>query len=157
MTDYQVTQILLRLTALWPRQRDAGEMLEWKAVLRGLEHAMADRAVNELRDASTWPPTIADFRRAYRTAAALPAARPALPGQVADPKDVYGSGEWVYCWQCDRAISLADQADSSSFDAERGLRHLRCPESGPMIPAAERLKRSEWYERHRILATPAGR
>ena len=50
-----------------------------------------------------------------------------------------------------------DQADSSSFDVERGLRHERCPDSGPTITAAQRLARSEWYERHRIPSSCAGR
>ena len=157
MTAHETAQILLRLTAIWPRVRDEAELREWKEVLEGLEHEIADRAVNELRDSSTWAPSIADFRCAYREAAARPAPRTALSGKVADLKDVYGSGEWTYCWKCDRAISLDDQVDSSHLDRERGLRHERCPDSGPTIGAAERLARSEWYERHRIAAISAGR
>ena len=108
-----------------------------------LEFALADLAVDDLRDACTWSPPIADFRRAYREVAARPAPRSALSGEVADLKDVYGFGDWTFCWKCDRAISLDDQADSSGYDPARGLFHQRCPEAGPMITAAERLARSE--------------
>ena len=157
MSPHDAARIMLRLAALWPRERTDDELREWQQVLRPFEFEIADRAMNDLRDTSTWTPSIAQFRRAYREAAARPAPRNALSGKVADLKEVYGSGDWTYCWKCDRAISLDDQADSSGFDPERGLFHQRCPEVGPMITAAERLARSEWYERHRILAAPAGR
>ena len=156
MTNHQTARVLLRCTAIWPRVRDEAELREWKEVLTGLEHEIADRAVNELRDTSAWAPSIADFRRAYREAAARPAPRSALSGKVADLKEVYGFGDWTYCWKCDRAISLDDQADSSGYDPARGLFHQRCPEAGPMITAAERLKRSEWHERHGVVIS-AGR
>ena len=156
MTDHQVARILLRLTALWPRQRTADELREWKQVLIPLEFALADLAVDDLRDACTWSPPIADFRRAYREVAARPAPRGALSGEVADLKDVYGFGDWSFCWKCDRAISLDDQADSSGYDPARGMFHQRCPQAGPMITAAERLARSEWHERHGVV-TPASR
>ena len=101
-------------------------------------------------DACTWSPPIADFRRAYREVAARPAPRSALSGEVADLKEVYGFGDWTYCWKCDRAISLDDQADNSGYDPARGLFHERCPLEGPMITAAERLARSEWHERRGV-------
>jgi hypothetical protein len=157
MTDQQLTQVLRRLTSVWPREREAGELREWKQVLQTLGYATADRAVDELRDSSKWPPSIADFRIAYRAAAALPEERPALPGVVANLRDAYGYGEWVYCWRCDRAISLDDQDGGSLYDAERGLAHARCPESGPQMSAAQRLQRSEWQERHGSVKTGSAR
>jgi len=150
MTDHEVARTLLRLSSLWPRERSADELREWKRVLQPLEFVLADQAMSDLRDTCTWPPPIAEFRRAYREAAARPSERLALPGAAADLKGVYGHDDWVYCWRCDRAISLGDQLDASGYDPERGLFHRLCPASGPEITAAARLARSQWCEKHHV-------
>jgi len=153
MTAEEALTLLSRIDAIWPRResRSDAELDEWTAYLAGLDAAIAARAVDAIRAALVFPPSMADLKSAYDEAALLPVARPALPagrGETGcDFAAEYGHDRrsWVYCWKCGMAISLEERATSARFRSNYGLEHAACPRPGaaPLIPVHLRLEREE--------------
>jgi len=161
MTKTQAADVLRRLVAIWPRERTADTDREWMMLMRTLDFRTADRALDELRDTLGFTPSVADFRAAYRRAAARPDDYTALPagahsGDDTTLTDTYGSCEWVYCWRCDMALTLEERATDAPYDPVRGLYHRRCPRGGaaPIIPAGERIARQEYFEKVKVRIGP---
>lgn len=153
MSPTQVEDIMHRIHGMWPKMANDDTDREWLRFMRLLEHSTADRAVDELRDTLGWPPSIADFRAAYRLAAERKDT-PQLHGRAdADVfTDTYGYDQkhWVYCWKCDMAIPIEDQY---LHDPDRGLFHPKpCPKPGeaPLMPVGERMERREQFKRRGI-------
>lgn len=153
MTAEEALALLSRIDAIWPRReaRSDAELDEWTAYLAGLDAAIAARAVDAMRAALVFPPSMADLRSAYDEAALLPVTRPALPAgrdeAGCDFAAEYGHDRrsWVYCWRCDMAISLEERATTARFRPGYGLEHVQCPRSGsaPVIPVHLRLEREQ--------------
>lgn len=157
MSGDDIRNVMRRLQALWPRDREEDHDREWIAVLKPLDHIFADKAVNMLRDTLMFPPTVADFKSAYYEALAIGADTLALPPGDEVPtrlRDIYGENqkEWVYCWRCDMALTLGERDGDSGYDGSRGFYHRTCPRNGsaPLIPASERTKRNEYFDKHHI-------
>jgi hypothetical protein len=161
----EIGACLTRFTAIWPRKRAEAELDEWQRVFRPLDSTLTFAAFDELRDALDFPPSIADFRSAYRLAEATNRdERLALPSGNANPddtlRDLYGEDQtsWVYCWRCDMAITLEGRATMKGvgYDAGRGLYHRSCPKGGsaPLIPSWEKSPRDEGFRKRHITIGP---
>lgn len=161
MTKDDARAILTRVATIWRGNDMALETQnEWMLVLKPLNHGFADRAVNRLRDTLVFPPTVADFRKAYYEALAIGGGdKLALPPGDEMPtslRERYGESQkdWVYCWRCDMALSLKERESSAltGYDQARGLYHRSCPKDGsaPLIPADERMARNEYFSRRDI-------
>lgn len=165
MNQQDVANILSRLNGMWPRKRAAEEINEWARVLRTLDFATCMGAFDELRDRLDFPPSIADFRSAYRESSiSARDERLALPSGDAetDPSliDRFGpnvSG-WVYCWRCDMALTLAER-DSCGYDPMRGLFHNDCPPHGsaPTMPSDRASARNTVLAKRKVQVGPSVR
>lgn len=161
MNPTDIARVLGRIDAVWPPKKlptDA-ERSEWVRFMQNLDGKVGSRAVDELKMTLGWRPSMADFRSAYNLAATLPDDDvKALPGargeQQTEWEDIYGAhqGQWVYCWRCDMAITLDERCDEPLHHAAKGLRHRQCPRSGsaPVMPVHLRLKREEYFSKHRV-------
>lgn len=153
MTPEQAAAVVVRINATWPprQPQTAAEATEWLKFLRIYDTEISSRALDTLRGQLGWRPSMADFRAAYKVAAAdLPEDRPALPAgdqQGPDLVDLYGSSQndWVYCYLCDMAISLEERSTELHYRSGKGLRHKRCPKVGsvPIMPPVQRMERAE--------------
>lgn len=150
MTPDQASTVLDRLSATWPRNNRSAETdKEWLRFLRPLGYELSGQAVDALRDTLGFPPTIADFRSAYRMCEASPSSYAAVSGKVEDPTyfDLYGSemNDWVYCFKCDMAITLEERATEPYYAPGHGLHHKSCPRRGtsPIMPTYLRLERED--------------
>lgn len=153
--------VLRRLKILWPRELPEGTDTEWVRVLAPLDAKLADSALDEMRDTLMFPPTVADFRSAYYLVLTLPSDTLALPPGDEVPSDLralYGEDQrsWVYCWRCDMALTLTERDSSCGYDLARGMYHHVCPHNGsaPTIPAWERVKRNEYFDKKHITIGP---
>lgn len=161
MNKDDANNVMKRLTVLWPRERTADGDVEWFRVLAPLDYKIADGALNEMRDTLMFPPSIADFRSAYYLVLQEPSDSLALPPGDEVPtnlRDLYGQNqkEWVYCWRCDMALTLTERDSSCGYDLARGMYHHVCPHNGsaPTIPAWERVKRNEYFDKKHIAFGP---
>jgi hypothetical protein len=157
MTSKEAGHVIGRINAIWPAKNSAttAYYAEWIAFLESYELTHGDRTLDMLRAESSWPPSMADFRKTYLIVSTAPEQpRAALPGEVAQHitlLDRFGEDQdsWVFCWQCDMALTLEERATDALFDRLRGLHHARCPRPGtaPIMPADQRAKRAEWLSR----------
>jgi hypothetical protein len=161
VTAEEVREVINRIDGIWPPRKPPtqDERAEWVRFLQPLEAGAAVRGVDLMRECLKFRPSMADFRDAYYEAAALPGddmlALPPAEGSVAPHlTDTYGHRveEWVFCWRCDRALSLDDYDGHITFDERRGLRHIECPSDGsaPIIPTRQRLEREAYWRKMKI-------
>ena len=160
MTPEEVRQVMSRIDGIWPPRKPASheERAEWVRFLKPLDGPVALRAVDGVRENALWRPSMAEFRSAYWQAAAEPDEEVLLltgdtSAKSPELTDIYGHrrDQWVYCWRCDQAISLADQ-ETMLYDEVRGLCHKNCPVAGsaPRIPTKLLLERNEYWRKARI-------
>lgn len=161
MNLHEADSVLRKLDGIWVLRTEHTdtERNEWLDFLLALDHGATLEAVNYLRGQLKWRPSMAELRSAYREAIEDRDEQPiGLPGKV-DPAaptmaDLYGSSQaqWVFCWRCDTAISLADQCDGPVFAGRLGLRHRRCPKPGtsPHMPEYLRTEREDYWVKHHV-------
>jgi hypothetical protein len=162
----QIREFVGRIDGIWPPKKapTMEERQEWVSFLRPLDGEVALECIDLMRDCLMWHPSMADVKRYYHEAAAVPrTCLPQLPaGEPSEYKetlaDVYGASQdhWIWCWRCDQAISLEDQSIASLWDEQRGLFHRHCPKGGsaPSMPVGLRIARSEYWTSHHITSTP---
>ena len=150
----QVAVILGRIDAIWPprTQPSDAERAEWAGFLQRMDYHVSERAIDVMKTQLAWRPTMADFKSAYNTASAmgddsLPQLPAAKGAQSRDYESEYGQhrDDWVYCWKCDMAISLADRCEHPCYREGKGLHHAHCPRKGsaPAIPVHLKLARAQ--------------
>ncbi len=168
MTTAEIAAILRTINSVWRPVLDEYQQREWVDFLMDYDVEPAKRAVSALRGSSEWRPSMSAFRESYLreldTSPAAPADRPLLGAgdeatyrngrrqtNAEKNQDLYGSSvdDWVYCWQCDLAITLAELDTDATYRQGYGFRHHRCPPHGsrPSIPNAERRTRAEHWQR----------
>lgn len=166
MNADQIRQVVARIDGIWPPKNapTLEERQEWVTFLRKLDGEITLESIDLMRDSLIFRPSMADVKKHYHIAAAVPRATlPQLPagkpGEHTDTMaDIYGASEdhWIWCWRCDLAISLEDQSLHSLWDEQRGLFHVKCPKPGsaPSMPVGLRIARSEYWTKNKITCTP---
>jgi hypothetical protein len=166
VTPDQIREVVARIDGIWPPKKapTIEERQEWVKFLNPLDGVIVLEAIDLMRDSLMWRPSMADVKKHYHMAAAVP--REELPQLPPGPPqefpvtllDLYGThqDDWVYCWRCDMAISLEELSGRPFFDERRGLFHARCPKGGsaPAMPVHLRIARQEYWTKHKITATP---
>ncbi len=114
---------------------------------------VAQRAIAELITEEMVLPPVALVLRRCRDLRDLQAAQELADNPRAGETlhDLYGSSQaqWVYCFRCDQAISLAELGSYPCYAPGRGLQHRVCPRPGtaPVMSAHERLERAHRRDR----------
>lgn len=162
MNPAEAQQVVRRMIGIWGPLREKEQQREWINFLADYEESEAIAAVLTLRGASKWAPSMSEFRAAYlRALEDRPnggdeiEGRRLLNGKTETNADVnqglYGASvkSWVYCWQCDMAISLDERLETAQYRHQYGWAHATCPPHGsrPSIPNDERRLRAEYWQR----------
>jgi hypothetical protein len=162
MNPAEAQQIVRRMSGIWGPLREREQQREWIEFLVDYEQEPAVSAVLALRGIVKWQPTMSEFRAAYlKTLEDRPIGgdqvngRRLLNGKVETNAEanqaLYGSAvdSWVYCWQCDMAVTLDERLDSARYRHRYGWAHDTCPPHGsrPSIPNDERRLRAEYWQR----------
>ena len=166
MTPDEIREVVSRIDGIWPPRKPPTieERQEWVRFLQPLDGPLMIDAIEGMKDALMFRPSMAEAKTHYHIAAAVPQQNalqlPAGGGKEEGPslEDIYGSHQpdWIYCWRCDMAISLEERSGKPFYDEHRGLFHDKCPKTGaaPSMPVHSRIERQEYWTKHKITATP---
>lgn len=156
MIEDRVNEVLTRIGAVWPSKDTSDDTYaEWARFVRPFEFKTSQRALDSLASTCKWRPSMAEFREAYNVALSNPSGQRMLGDgvqQTIDYSDTFGSAQddWLYCWQCDMAITLEERATDPHYREGKGMHHKSCPPRGsaPSMPSWLKLKQEEQRRGH---------